>query len=108
MIGNGNVNVNDSNAFGSNGASSGNALTGFPSPTAEQPLLAPEEEDDSGPAGPGTGLPGGGGSGAGPVTLPPVVTVMSNSQQPAQAATSSHDQLVRRRSLDANSFRSAT
>lgn len=66
----------------------GNASTGFLPPSAEQPLLAPEEEDDSVPGGPGAGSAGGGS-----------VQTLS--------ATSSHDQLVRRRSSDANAFRSA-
>lgn len=83
-------------------------------PTAEQPLLAPEEDEegedigDDGEVGQGAaGLSGGGG---GAVTLPsaPVVAVMSNTQQRTPAATpSSHQLLVRRRSLDANSFRSS-
>ena len=92
-----------------------NASTSFPEPTAEQPLLAPEaeEEDVDGSAGPGAGLSGGSGGegGSGAVILPPAprVTVMKNSQTQTPAATSSsHEQLVRRRSSEANSFRSAT
>lgn len=103
----------DANADGSTSTSTNkHASMGLPEPTAEQPLLAPEEEDDDGPAGPGAGRSGGsgGGSGGGTVTLPPAprATVMSNSQTQTPAATSSsHEQLVRRRPLDANSFRSA-
>lgn len=80
-------NDSGSNAHGNGG---GSASTDPLSPTAEQPLLAPEEgEDEDGPAG------------------PPGVTVMPDSRQQTPAATPAHEQLVRRRSLDANSFRKA-
>eukprot|EP00903_Cladosiphon_okamuranus_P017906 g16477.t1 len=81
-------------------------------PTAEQPLLAPEEEeeDDRDDGQVGQVAAGSSSGDGGTMSLPqaPVVTVMSNTQQQTPAATSSsHEQLVRRRSLDAHSFRSA-
>ncbi len=112
------------------GVNDASADGGCLSPTARQPLLTPEEDEEesrrrhslSAGSGKGTGTgevaglgAGGGGGDDDDVAPSPIVTVLPNSQRSTPSSTPSREQLqlqhrhlVRRRSQDANSFRSST